>query len=96
MLTITTAANSSVQLGVSPTMRGRVMALYLVCLLGGTPVGAPIAGWVGAWAGPRWAVVGGGLVCVLSALVVAVVHARRRGIAAVELPGRAAARLRHV
>ena len=94
MLTITTAANSSVQLGVSPSMRGRVMALYLVCFLGGTPLGAPIAGWVGEWAGPRWAVVVGGLVCVLSALVVAVVHARQRGIAAVELPARVAARLR--
>ncbi|WP_375497516.1 MFS transporter [uncultured Jatrophihabitans sp.] len=95
MLTITTAANSSVQLGVSPTMRGRVMALYLVCFLGGTPLGAPIMGWIGETAGPRWAVVGGGLVCVLSALIVAVVHARQRGIGAVELPARAAARLRH-
>ena len=39
MLTFTTAANSSVQLGVDPTMRGRVMALYLVCFMGGTPLG---------------------------------------------------------
>lgn len=95
MLTVTTAGNSYVQLGVSPVMRGRVMALYLVCFLGGTPVGAPIAGWVGEWAGPRWAIVGGGLVCVLSALVLGVVHAGHRGIAALELPARAAARLRH-
>ena len=94
MLTVTTAANSSVQLGVSPTMRGRVMALYLVCFLGGTPVGAPIMGWVGGWAGPRWGNVGGGTVCLLSAVAAAVVFAHRRGIAAVELPGRAAARLR--
>ena len=54
MLTLTTAANSSVQLGVEPTMRGRVMALYLICFMGGTPVGAPIVGWLAGVAGPRW------------------------------------------
>ncbi|WP_375486292.1 MFS transporter [uncultured Jatrophihabitans sp.] len=93
MLTVTTAANSSVQLGVSPTMRGRVMALYLMCFLGGTPLGAPIVGWVGEWAGPRWGIAGGGLVCVLSALAVGVVFARRRGITPGRLPARAVARL---
>ena len=46
MLTLTTACNSSVQLGVDPTMRGRVMALYLICFMGGTPLGAPIVGWL--------------------------------------------------
>ena len=63
MLTFTTAANSSVQLGVEATMRGRVMALYLMCFLGGTPVGAPIVGWVANTVGPRWGMIGGGLVC---------------------------------
>ena len=43
-LTFTIAANSTVQMGSEPTMRGRVMALYLLCFLGGTPVGAPMIG----------------------------------------------------
>lgn len=33
------AANSSVQLGSDPAFRGRVMALYLMCFMGGAPVG---------------------------------------------------------
>ena len=69
MLTFTTAANAAVQLGAEPTMRGRVMALYLVCFMGGTPIGAPIVGWVAGTFGPRWGMVGGGLVCALAAVV---------------------------
>lgn len=80
MLTFTTAANSSVQLGVEPTMRGRVMALYLVCFMGGTPLGAPIIGWAAGAFGPRWGLVGGGLVCVVAAVLLAALVARRRGL----------------
>jgi MFS family permease len=82
MLTFTTAANSSVQLGVAPTMRGRVMALYLMCFMGGTPVGAPIIGWVAGAFGPRWGLIGGGLVCLLAALGIALLLGRRRGLTA--------------
>ena len=85
MLTVTTATNSSVQLGVAPTMRGRVMALYLVCFMGGTPVGAPIIGWVAGVAGPRWGLVGGGLVCLLSAAAIAALLARHRGMRPAEV-----------
>jgi len=80
MLTFTTAANASVQLGVEPTMRGRVMALYLMCFMGGTPVGAPIIGWAAGAFGPRWGLLGGGLICLVSALVIATFIARRRGL----------------
>jgi MFS family permease len=68
MLAFTTAANAAVQLGVEPTMRGRVMALYLMCFMGGTPIGAPIIGWVAGAFGPRWGMIGGGLICVVAAL----------------------------
>jgi MFS family permease len=68
MLTFTTAANAAVQLGVEPTMRGRVMALYLMCFMGGTPIGAPIIGWVSGAFGPRWGMVGGGLICLVAAV----------------------------
>jgi predicted MFS family arabinose efflux permease len=90
MLTFTTAANASVQLGVEPTMRGRVMALYLMCFMGGTPVGAPIIGWAAGAFGPRWGLLGGGLICLLSALVIAAFIARRRGLTPGDLGDRVA------
>jgi MFS family permease len=88
MLTLTTAANSAVQLGVEPTMRGRVMALYLVCFMGGTPVGAPIVGWLAGVAGPRWGLVGGGLICLLATLALAGFVAWRRGLRPSDVAGR--------
>lgn len=47
-------SNSTLQLGSSPTMRGRVMALYAMVLLGSTPIGGPIVGWVSQHLGPRY------------------------------------------
>jgi len=91
MLTFTTAANASVQLGVEPTMRGRVMALYLVCFMGGTPVGAPIIGWVAGAFGPRWGLIGGGLICLLATLGLAALIARRRGLTPADVSTRLAA-----
>jgi MFS family permease len=41
------AANQRVQMGVDATYRGRVMALYMLCFLGTTPIGASLAGWWG-------------------------------------------------
>jgi MFS family permease len=53
--TFTTSTNSLVQLSTEPAMRGRVMAILLAVALGGTPIGAPIVGWVADRFGPRWA-----------------------------------------
>jgi MFS family permease len=53
--TFTTTANSTVQLSTEPAMRGRVMAILLAIALGGTPIGAPLVGWVADTFGPRWA-----------------------------------------
>lgn len=53
-LTFNTATNTLMQLSTEPAMRGRVMALRLAVALGGTPIGAPIVGWVADHAGPRW------------------------------------------
>jgi MFS family permease len=53
--TFTTTVNSAVQLSSDPAMRGRVMAILLAVALGGTPIGAPIVGWVADTFGPRWA-----------------------------------------
>jgi MFS family permease len=79
-LAFTVGANSSVQLGVDPTVRGRVMALYLLCFMGGTPVGGPAIGALADAFGPRAGLVGGGLICVVAAVVIGLVYASRRGI----------------
>lgn len=48
-----TNANSQIQLSTAPEMRGRVMALYSAVFLGGTPIGAPLVGFVANALGPR-------------------------------------------
>ena len=54
-LTLMTTANAYVQTTTRPEMRGRVMALYMAIFVGGTPLGAPLVGWVADYFGPRWA-----------------------------------------
>ncbi|MEQ5842288.1 MFS transporter [Paraburkholderia acidicola] len=53
-LTFTNTTNSLMQLSTAPAMRGRVMAMRIGIALGGTPIGAPIVGWVADHPGPRW------------------------------------------
>jgi MFS family permease len=53
--TLMTTANGTVQLTTDPQLRGRVMAIYMAIFMGGTPIGAPIVGWVADAFGPRWA-----------------------------------------
>lgn len=53
--TLTTSTNSYVQLSSDPAVRGRVVAILLAIAVGGTPLGAPIVGWVADTFGPRWA-----------------------------------------
>ena len=39
-------ANSTLQLGSAPHMRGRVMGLWIVAFQGSTPIGGPLIGWI--------------------------------------------------
>ncbi len=64
-LTMVTSANAMMQMTTSAMMRGRVAALYLMIFLGGTPLGAPLIGWVGEEFGARWMLIGGGAVSLL-------------------------------
>jgi MFS family permease len=75
-LTLTNTTNSMMQLSTEPAMRGRVMALRLAVALGGTPIGAPIVGWVANHYGPRWAL-GVGAASGFTAALVAVGFLRR-------------------
>jgi len=75
-LTFTTTTNSLMQLATEPAMRGRVMAIRLAIALGGTPLGAPIVGWVADRFGPRWAL-GVGAASGFSAASVAIYYLAR-------------------
>jgi MFS family permease len=61
LLVFTTSANATVQLATDAGMRGRVMAVYILVLLGTTPLGAPTVGAVADWLGPRAGLALGGL-----------------------------------
>jgi MFS family permease len=56
VVTMLTTANGYVQTTTDPALRGRVLALYMAILLGGTPVGAPIVGWMVDEYGTRTAI----------------------------------------
>ena len=75
-LVFSVACNSFVQLGVEPEMRGRILALYFMAFMGGTPLGAPAVGWLSERFGPPWGLIGGGIVCLLVSLTAGVVLLR--------------------
>ncbi|HEU4490908.1 MAG TPA: MFS transporter [Jiangellales bacterium] len=79
-LTFITTANAYVQTSVAPAVRGRIMALYIMVFMGGTPLGAPIVGWVGEQFGARWSVSGGGAIALAGTLLATAVMARRSGL----------------
>jgi len=79
-LTMLTAANATMQLGIEPTMRGRVMALYMTVLMGGTPIGSPLIGWVGQEFGARWSLIAGGGLTVLGTIGSVLYFSHRRGL----------------
>jgi MFS family permease len=79
-LTALTTANAMVQLRVDPAVRGRVMALYMAIFMGGTPLGAPIIGWIGdAW-GPRWTIGIGSIAVGIALVAVSVWLARHENV----------------
>jgi MFS family permease len=77
-LTTITAANTVMQLTVPAELRGRVMALYLMVFMGGTPLGSPLVGWVGEAFGARWSLIGGGLASILGTVLCAALYVRAR------------------
>jgi MFS family permease len=77
-MTTITSANTFVQTTVPPALRGRVMALYLMVFMGGTPLGSPLVGWVGETFGARWALIGGGLASIAGTLLCVGLYLRAR------------------
>ncbi len=76
-LTFSNAAQSFLQLGTAPHMRGRVMGFYTLVFFGGTPIGAPLLGMLADSAGPRWTLGIGGL-CVLVCVIITAIVLRGR------------------
>jgi len=70
-------ANASVQLAVDSQLRGRVMGLYMLAFIGGTPIGAPLIGALTSQFGPRIGMAVCGGVPVLAAVAAAAASARR-------------------
>ncbi|MFE2096048.1 MFS transporter [Streptomyces sp. NPDC059468] len=79
-LTVNVTANTAVQMATDPAMRGRVMALFMMVFMGGTPLGAPVVGWITDTYGPRVGFVLGGVISAAAAATVGLVLARIGGL----------------
>ncbi|MFG2635959.1 MFS transporter [Streptomyces sp. NPDC048362] len=75
-LTVNVTANTAVQMATDPAMRGRVMALFMMVFMGGTPLGAPVVGWITDTYGPRIGFAMGGVVSAAAAATIGLVLAR--------------------
>ena len=73
------STNATLQIRVDPTMRGRVVALYVMAFIGSTAIGGPLVGVIGEIVGPRASLATGAAGCV-AAVALALVYGRgRRG-----------------
>jgi MFS family permease len=96
-ITFLNSCNTSIQLSVDAQFRGRVLALYLAVLQGGTALGAPLMGWIGTEFGARWAVAAGGTIVLFTGLFSVIAISRNspltfRAQLRTAFPGRSAAR----
>jgi MFS family permease len=78
LLLFLATANSTLQLASTTDMRGRVMALYGLVLLGSSPLGGPLLGWIAGNWGARVGMAVGGAVSLAAALVAVVARTGRR------------------
>ncbi|MGW5635215.1 MFS transporter [Streptomyces sp. NPDC003832] len=79
-MTVNVTANTTIQMSTDPAMRGRVMSLYMMVFLGGSPVGAPIVGWITDAYGPRVGLAVGGAVAAGAAAVIGLILVRVGGL----------------
>jgi MFS family permease len=75
-----TASNSLVQMSANAAIRGRVMSLYVMVLLGGQAIGGPLMGQIVDHFGAHVGMVVAGGVPAIAAAVVAVFLAKRGGL----------------
>ncbi|MBM7472806.1 MFS transporter [Subtercola frigoramans] len=72
-----TGANSLVQVSSNMGVRGRVMSVYVLLLLGGQAVGGPLMGWMVETYGAHVGMAVSGLAPVVAAVVIGIVLARQ-------------------
>ncbi len=75
-ITLLNSANATMQLESDPRLRGRVMALYMTIVMGGTPLGAPVIGWIGETYGARWCLIIGGVLVIVGIGLASLVYLR--------------------
>ena len=83
-ITMLNSANATMQMESDPALRGRVMALYMTVVMGGTPLGAPVIGLIGEQLGARWTLIIGGLLVLVGVVVAVLVYDRLQKRAASE------------
>lgn len=69
-LTTLITANSLIQVNTDPVLRGRVMGIYLLIFLGGTPFGSPLIGMMAEKVGVRLTIGACGLITVAASFFV--------------------------
>lgn len=75
-LIFATTAESIVQMSTNRIIRGRVMAIYAMVVLGGQAIGGPLMGWATELWGVRAAMIASGVVPSVAAIVIAILLAR--------------------
>jgi MFS family permease len=78
-MTTITSANAVTQLTAPAHLRGRIMAIYLMVFMGGTPLGSPLIGWLADQFGARWSLIGGGIGTLVGTLGVLALLVARHG-----------------
>jgi MFS family permease len=63
-------ANSIVQVNSDPAIRGRVMGIYLLIFMGGTPVGSPVIGLMAEAIGIRSTIAACGAICLIATTII--------------------------
>lgn len=72
------SANTYVQSNTDSALRGRVMGIYLMIFMGGTPIGSPLVGFVAAAIGIRGTIVICGIIVAIAALIVRYLYVNYR------------------
>ena len=81
-LTMLASANAYVQGVADPAYRGRVMGVYMLVFIGGTPIGSMSLGWFAEHVSVRLAIVGCGSIVAIVALLTTIIPLARNSTAA--------------
>jgi MFS family permease len=73
------SANSYVQTNSDPKLRGRVMGIYLLIFMGGTPIGSPLIGLFAEAVGIRWAIFACGVIVLIASTIIYLLLVRNPG-----------------